>query len=102
MSSEGHAADKAALQGFVKTRDAASSPARPAIDQQPSEVSMNLIYAWSMLVDKDSSQCAHNRAHCEESLSTNVFAYMHYHSITAHGLCNFIDTYAQVCTVCKA
>lgn len=45
MSSEGHAADKAALQGFAKTRDAASSPARPATDQQPSKVSLILIYA---------------------------------------------------------
>ncbi|KAL3159508.1 hypothetical protein ABBQ38_009926 [Trebouxia sp. C0009 RCD-2024] len=38
MSSEGHAADKAALQGFAKTRDAASSPAQPALNQQPSKV----------------------------------------------------------------
>lgn len=38
MSSEGHAADKAALQGFAKTRDAASSPAQPALTQQPSKV----------------------------------------------------------------
>ena len=30
VSSEGHAADKAALQGFAKTRDAASSPAQPS------------------------------------------------------------------------
>lgn len=45
MSSEGHAADKAALQGFGKTRDAASSPARPAVDQQPSRVGVIRIYA---------------------------------------------------------
>lgn len=37
-SSEGHAADKAVLQGFAKTRDAASSPAKPMPEQQPSKV----------------------------------------------------------------
>lgn len=44
MSSEGHAADKAALQGFAKTRDTASSPVRPATDQQPSKVRVVFIY----------------------------------------------------------
>ena len=38
MSSEGHAADKAALQGFAKTKDTASSPARPTSQQQPAKV----------------------------------------------------------------
>lgn len=33
-ASEGHAADKAALQGFAKTRDVANSPLKPASDQQ--------------------------------------------------------------------
>ena len=37
-ASEGHAADKAALQGFAKTRDVASSPLKPVQDEQPSKV----------------------------------------------------------------
>ena len=41
--SEGHAADKAALQGFANTMDAASSPARPAPTQQPPKVSLTLL-----------------------------------------------------------
>lgn len=58
MSSEGHAADKAALQGFAKIRDAASSPVRPATDQQPSKVRVVSIYVcgpiflWLLLMDR--------------------------------------------------
>lgn len=46
MSSDGHAADKAALQGFANTRDAASSPARPAPVQQPAKVWLTLLLGF--------------------------------------------------------
>lgn len=63
MSSEGHAADKAALQGFAKTRDAASSPVRPAIDQQPSKVRVVFIHVcrptfwWLLFIARVLTAC---------------------------------------------
>lgn len=46
--SDGHAADNAALQGFAKTRDAASSPARPVPDQQPTKVRFQILFLISV------------------------------------------------------
>ena len=51
-ASEGHAADKAALQGFAKTRDVASSPLKPVQDEQSSKVRKNNISIISELWKK--------------------------------------------------
>ncbi len=45
-SLEGHAADKAAQQGFARGRDAASSPAHPVQDQQPAKVSFDMMLSY--------------------------------------------------------